>query len=420
MLVAAVIAALLPFSFTPHGRNVPRASPQRRLNRTRGLHGTKNLLSAPFLHSPLPSGNVTNIHDPSGIVIGDDGTPLVFSTSRSPAGAINVHAARNSSGSPWMFHQWHWIGFAFPTEELPAWVEEKVPNNEGQGVWAPDVTRISGTWHLYFAISSFGSQRSCIGHATAERLTADAGAVNWTQHPPVICSGQLGDPPVPYNALDPHVLQDDNGDVWMSFGSFFGGIYVTRLDSGGYTAVGSPVQVAARADPTTDPSIEASWIELRQSSYWLFVNWVSRCNRRVLRANAHLRSFWDATRRPAPSKLSNPRASANLTRLSHTQQGYCCRGSASTYNIRVGRSTQITGPFIDRNGTPMLRGGGTLVQGTGGPVVGPGQVGIYTPSAGAMFDPVVTEHYYNKSNGGVPTLNVLALNNDAFGWPYFY
>eukprot|EP00035_Acanthoeca_spectabilis_P031249 m.478368 g.478368 ORF g.478368 m.478368 type:complete len:69 (+) comp46349_c0_seq1:379-585(+) len=68
----------------------------------------------------------------------------------------------------------------------------------------------------------------------------------------------------------------------------------------------------------------------------------------------------------------------------------------------------------------MLRGGGTLVQGTDGPVVGPGQVGIFTPPAAAMFDPVVTEHYYNKSNGGAPTLNVLALNNDAFGWPYFY
>lgn len=53
-------------------------------------------------HVPTPiRGNITNIHDPSGIVIGDDGTPMVFSTSHSDVGGINVHMATDSTLATW-------------------------------------------------------------------------------------------------------------------------------------------------------------------------------------------------------------------------------------------------------------------------------------------------------------------------------
>lgn len=39
----------------------------------------------------------------------------------------------------------------------------------------------------------------------------------------------------------------------------------------------------------------------------------------------------------------------------------CCDGLSSTYNIRVGRATSITGPYLDSNGVNMLNSGGTLV-----------------------------------------------------------
>jgi len=42
---------------------------------------------------------------------------------------------------------------------------------------------------------------------------------------------------------------------------------------------------------------------------------------------------------------------------------FCCRGTKSTYNVVVGRSAQITGPFTDKDGKPMLEGGGTRVIG---------------------------------------------------------
>ena len=38
---------------------------------------------------------------------------------------------------------------------------------------------------------------------------------------------------------------------------------------------------------------------------------------------------------------------------------YCCRGVNSTYNVRVGRSEHVEGPYVDRQGKQMLEGGGT-------------------------------------------------------------
>ena len=40
---------------------------------------------------------------------------------------------------------------------------------------------------------------------------------------------------------------------------------------------------------------------------------------------------------------------------------FCCRGISSTYKIMVGRSDKITGPYVDREGKPMMQGGGTLL-----------------------------------------------------------
>src|ERR1700761_1645534 len=39
----------------------------------------------------------------------------------------------------------------------------------------------------------------------------------------------------------------------------------------------------------------------------------------------------------------------------------CCKGTSSTYNIRVGRATNVAGPYVDQSGVNLLNGGGTLV-----------------------------------------------------------
>jgi arabinan endo-1,5-alpha-L-arabinosidase len=56
--------------------------------------------------------------------------------------------------------------------------------------------------------------------------------------------------------------------------------------------------------------------------------------------------------------------------------GSCCAGAASGYNIRVGRSRKVTGPFLDNMGVDMLEGGGKLVIGSGDRVIGAGHFGL--------------------------------------------
>jgi arabinan endo-1,5-alpha-L-arabinosidase len=56
--------------------------------------------------------------------------------------------------------------------------------------------------------------------------------------------------------------------------------------------------------------------------------------------------------------------------------GSCCRGSDSGYNIRVGRATAVTGPFLDNMGVDMIEGGGKLFVGSNGRDIGPGHFGL--------------------------------------------
>ena len=42
---------------------------------------------------------------------------------------------------------------------------------------------------------------------------------------------------------------------------------------------------------------------------------------------------------------------------------YCCKGLNSNYKTAVGRSRKVTGPYLDMQGKPMLKTGGTIIVG---------------------------------------------------------
>ena len=129
------------------------------------------------------------------------------------------------------------------------------------------------------------------------------------------------DPNCNYNAIDPGVIIDQEGKLWMSFGSFWGGIQLIELDpdTGTRIAPDSPITTLAHYD-----SIEAPHIYYHDGYYYLLLNW-----------------------------------------------GMCCRGENSTYNMRMGRSKTITGPYLDKEGGDMLIGGGSLLLETDGIFIGP-------------------------------------------------
>ncbi len=91
---------------------------------------------------------------------------------------------------------------------------------------------------------------------------------------------------------------------------------------------------------------------------------------------------------------------------------FCCRGVASTYNIRVGRAAAITGPYIDRAGTAMLEGGGTLLLSGSTRWRGPGHNTVYRENNTDWL----VYHAYDAEDNGIPRLRIEELTWDD-GWP---
>jgi hypothetical protein len=227
--------------------------------------------------------------------------------------------------------------------------------------WAPDVIYFNGQYYLYYAISTYASQKSAIGLATNPTLNPTDPSYSWTDQGPVITStgGSL------YNCIDPCPVFDATNGQWMSFGSYWYGIYLVQLDATTGMRNTNNTSITWLAYNT---SIEASYLHYHGGYYYLFVNW-----------------------------------------------GQCCAGMDSTYNIRVGRSTSITGPYYDRNNNTMTSGGGTLFLKTTGKYIGPGQIGILDEGGTDCF----SYHYYDANVNGTPTLDIEPLYWTPDGWPAF-
>ncbi len=264
----------------------------------------------------------------------------------------------------------HWTFQGPVFSNAPAWVADAVPANMHNNAWAPDIHFFQGRWHLYYAYSSFGSKVSGIGVATNDSLDPKS----WTDQGLVVRTGKDTN----YNAIDPCIFLDGTGKPWLSFGSYFSGIKLIAIDPAtGKSAVGDATVYDIATRPHTPPNaIEASCVYYHAGYYTLFV-------------------AWDG----------------------------CCAGPKSTYNIRMGRSRSVTGPYLDKAGKDMEEGGGTLFlgsvgdNGSGRPIddeVGPGHAGILEDGG----DTYVSYHEeWARDRGGKTTLNLSKLAWDTNGWP---
>ncbi len=175
------------------------------------------------------------VHDPSTIL--KEGTNFhLFST--------GVGIATKSSSN-----RLHWTRGEPVFKTTPPWTTNLVPGFRGY-FWAPDVVFVGGKYLLYYSVSTFGKQPSAIGLATSPTLDTTSPHYRWTDHG----AGIQSRPGDAFNAIDPGLILDRDGKLWMVFGSFWRGIYLVELDphTGKRIAADSPLHRLAWHD-----SIEA-------------------------------------------------------------------------------------------------------------------------------------------------------------------
>src|SRR5580658_3368655 len=283
---------------------------------------------APALAAQKPqalvlSGDYAKTHDPS--IARQGNNYYVFATGRAPDGG--QFAIRCSNG----LTDWKLCGHVF--NEIPAWIKEASPRT--RDLWAPDISFFNGKYHLYYAYSAFGVNTSGIALVTNETLDPASPNYRWNDEGLVLKSAASDD----FNAIDPNIVLDKDDQPWLSFGSFWSGIKMRRINA----FTGKPDEsdktlysLAARAKPESAESpkpglppdweaIEAPFIVRHKDYFYLFVSF-----------------------------------------------DLCCRGTNSTYKVMVGRSRRVTGPYLDAEGKPLLQGGGTQLLGANSRWLGPG------------------------------------------------
>ena len=243
----------------------------------------------------------------------------------------------------------------------PEWIAKTVPENRNMQYWAPDIMKLGDRYVLYYSVSSFGKMTSAIGLATNPTLDPDDPGYHWTDQGFVVRT-QDGDG---YNAIDPSVFHDSDGSLWLTFGSYWSGIKLIQLNP----QTGKPLAPDSKLFSIAyNQSIEASYLCRHDDYYYLFVNW-----------------------------------------------GSCCQGPKSTYNIRIGRSKSVTGPYLDKADVDMLHSGGSLfLATTNGPLIGPGHAGTLNAKGKDWF---TSDFEGNLRMDGKATLAIMPLRWNADGWP---
>lgn len=245
-----------------------------------------------------------------------------------------------------------WSGAAAIFPNGLSWWKTYVPEHDGLDVWAPELKHYNGRAWLYYAISTFGSRTSAIGLTSASSVANG----DWQDEGLVLRTTDSDN----YNAIDPDLVIAADGAPWLAFGSWNSGIKLMRINPMTMKPFGDMYSLASRSG-----GIEAPTIVYRKGYYYLFVS-----------------------------------------------VGKCCDGANSTYRIAYGRSNDIRGPYLDKNGVDMRNGGGTIMDAGNSQWVGPGGQDILNTD-------VMVRHAYDANDNGTPKLLISTLNWDSNGWPTY-
>lgn len=238
------------------------------------------------------------------------------------------------------------------------WTWSYGPVRPGGGV-APDVIKIGDRYYVAYAVGGGGLNG---GHASDVKVmwtkSLDPSSPDFEYHDVGVVASSDG---IENNdAIDPAFLLVD-GRLWLSYGTYFGTIRIVELDP----STGQRLPGNEAVDIAID--MEATALLHRDGWYYLL--------------GTH---------------------------------GTCCDGPNSTYNIRVGRSRNVLGPYVDHMGVPLLRGGGKLVADARGRMIGAGHFGLIDLGGGMEKFSMHYEADMDRSGRSVLAIEPLLWRD---GWP---
>jgi arabinan endo-1,5-alpha-L-arabinosidase len=224
---------------------------------------------------------------------------------------------------------------------------------------APDVIHLGDRYYVYVAANIGAQPKAAVNMIWSKTLDPDSPDYKWEEGGVVASSDGIEDS----NAIDPGIFLDPtDGRLWLTYGSYFGYIRLVQLDP----------KTGKRVNPNDQPrnlaiNCEASDMIYHDGWYYLLAT-----------------------------------------------HGSCCRGADSGYNIRVGRSKKVTGPYLDAEGIDMIQGGGKLLIGSGGRVIGAGHFGLLDLGQGVQKFSMHWEADLDRGGASVLDIRPLLWKD---GWP---
>lgn len=333
----------------------PAQNPQRQSQR----QPTKKeiaVMEAALKYNKDPKSTLYGAHDP--VMMKQDSVYYLFTTGGSVSSSTDLI---------------NWKRAYNVFTKAPDWLtQDIIPGTRGGGgYWAPDIQYVNGTYYLYYSYSAFAKNTSAIGVATNKTLHPSDTNFKWVDRGMVVHSIPNRDL---FNAIDANLIMDGR-QGWLVFGSFWGGIKMVKLSPDLFSVAQPEVWYTLARQPRTfalddtdpgDGTIEAPFIYKHFQYFYLFVS-----------------------------------------------LDYCCRGINSDYNLVVGRSRNIEGPYVDREGKLLSRGGGTLVAKGNDIWAGVGHSGHYTMDGKS----ILIMHGYDKRDNGQSKLIIREMKWDRGDWP---
>lgn len=325
-----------------------------------------------------------SVHDPS--MIKQDDKYYLFHTGR----GISNWVSRDRI---------NWIRLDPVFEEAPEWAENVVPGYDNH-IWAPSVSYHDGTYYIYYSVSSFGRNNSAIGLVTNQTLHPDDPDYEWVDQGIVIESVPGRDM---WNAIDATLAFDEEGTPWLSFGSHWLGTKLVKLEDDLKTVA-------------VTPEGNEWYSTAKRHRYW-------KLDERDAGDSANPELDYDKIYPDDIFELNRQSESGAIEAPFIFQKGdfyylfvswdRCCRGENSTYKVVVGRSEEITGPYVDKEDQELEYGGGSLVVKGNDRYAAVGHNSVYT------FDETdyLVAHGYDLQDEGRSKLVMLEVTWDDNGWP---